>query len=195
MYLHCEAVLVLNILLCVTLFFWLFVLILLRPSNIWWKWSNTQQTQKSLRGKFKIHCCYHSSILWIQTVSSSWAPLFIIGFYSDCRIILYPILKVELLMSSQQSELLLLSVMEAVCLSQRDSDMYVQIYWLCNCSIPVPSEEFKCCFTLKCTCTCNFFLTTFKIFIEIFVLLDFMESSCQFSSILVVFRITNQILN
>lgn len=129
-YLHCEAVLVLNILLCVTLFFLLFVLILLRPSNIWWKWSNTQQTQKSLRGKFKIHCCYHSSILWIQTVSSSWAPLFIIGFYSDCRIILYPILKVELLMSSQQSELLLLSVMEAVCLSQRDSDMYVQIYRL-----------------------------------------------------------------
>uniref|UniRef100_K1S404 Protein MMS22-like n=1 Tax=Magallana gigas TaxID=29159 RepID=K1S404_MAGGI len=42
---------------------------------------------------------------------------------SDCRIVLYPILKVELLMSSQQSELLLLSVMEAVCLSQRDSDI------------------------------------------------------------------------
>lgn len=102
----------------------LFVLILLRPSNIWWKWSNTQQTQKLLRGKFKIHCYI------IQIVSSSWAPLFIIGFYSDCRIVLYPILKVELLMSSQQSDLLLLSVMEAVCLSQRDSDMYVHIYWL-----------------------------------------------------------------
>lgn len=42
---------------------------------------------------------------------------------SDCRIVLYPILKVELLMSSQQSELLLHSVMEAVCLSQRDSDI------------------------------------------------------------------------
>lgn len=126
-----EAALVLNILLCIKLFL-LFVLILLRPSNIWRKWSNTQQTQKLLRGKFKTHWYFHPSILWIQTVSSSWPPVLIIGFYSDCRIVLYPILKVELLMSSQQSELLLLSVMEAVCFSQRDSDMYVQIYWLCN---------------------------------------------------------------
>nr|XP_022342343.1 protein MMS22-like [Crassostrea virginica]XP_022342344.1 protein MMS22-like [Crassostrea virginica] len=42
---------------------------------------------------------------------------------SDCRIVLYSILRVDLLTPSQQSELLLQSVMESVCLSQQNTDI------------------------------------------------------------------------
>ncbi|XP_056016526.1 protein MMS22-like isoform X2 [Ostrea edulis] len=42
---------------------------------------------------------------------------------SDCRIILCPILKVDLLTSTHQSKLLIQNVMEAVCLSQQKTDI------------------------------------------------------------------------